>query len=226
MRLAVLFSGGKDSTYSLQKAMEKEEVACLISIVSKNKDSYMYHTPNISMTSLQAEAIGLPIIVRQTEGVKEDELSELEDAIKEAIGTYGIEGVVTGAIESVYQSSRVQAICHRLGIWCFNPLWKKDQEDLLEELIVAGYTIMITGVAAYPLEESWLGRIMDRKAQRELLSLSSTYGISPIGEGGEFETTVLDGPVFKRCIEIVSSSKQYRSYAGRLEISDAEVSDR
>ncbi len=66
MRLGVLFSGGKDSTLALQYAAEKEEVACLITIVSENKESYMFHTPNIDVTTLQAEALGLPQITKTT----------------------------------------------------------------------------------------------------------------------------------------------------------------
>ncbi|MBU0761748.1 MAG: TIGR00289 family protein, partial [Candidatus Altiarchaeota archaeon] len=101
MKLGVLFSGGKDSAYALYKAMQSDEVVCLITIASKNDESYMFHTPNISMTRLQAEAIGLPNLVFETEGVKEEELADLEKAIEQAVKEYGVEGIVTGAIESV-----------------------------------------------------------------------------------------------------------------------------
>ena len=123
MRLGVLFSGGKDSTYALWKVMEKEEVVCLISVVSENEYSYMFHTPNIGMTSMQAAAIGLPLVQRTTEGVKEEELKDLKMAIEEARQSYSVEGIVTGAVESVYQAERIQRICNDLGLWCFNPLW-------------------------------------------------------------------------------------------------------
>ncbi len=135
MRLGVLFSGGKDSTLALHLAAEKEEVACLITVVSKNKESYMFHTPNIDVTALQAEALGLPLVSVITEGKKEEELADLEKAIAEAKSKFQIEGVVTGAVESVYQASRVQRICNRLDVWCFNPLWKHDQKALLETLV-------------------------------------------------------------------------------------------
>src|SRR5665648_419650 len=111
MRLGILFSGGKDSTFALHLAAEKEEVACLITVVSKNKESYMFHTPNIDVTTLQAKALGLPLVSMVTEGKKEEELADLEAAIAEAKEKFQIEGVVTGAVESVYQASRVQRIC-------------------------------------------------------------------------------------------------------------------
>ena len=115
MRLGVLFSGGKDSTLALHLASEKEQVVCLITVVSKNPESYMFHTPNIDVTALQAAALELPLVSVVTEGLKEEELADLEKAIAQAKNKYQIEGVVTGAIESVYQASRVQRICNDLG---------------------------------------------------------------------------------------------------------------
>ena len=84
MRLGVLFSGGKDSTLALHIAQEKEQVVCLITLLSLNKESYMFHTPNIDVTALQAEALGLPRVAKTTAGEKEKELADLEDAIAEA----------------------------------------------------------------------------------------------------------------------------------------------
>ena len=203
MRLGVLFSGGKDSTLALHLAAEKEEVACLITVVSKNKESYMFHTPNIDMTALQAEALGLPLVSVVTEGKKEEELADLEKAIAEAKNKYQIDGVVTGAVESVYQSSRVQRICNHLDVWCFNPLWKHDQKALLETLVEKNFKVVISGIFAYPLDEKWLGKQIEPTVIARLVELQSQYGISPSGEGGEIETTVLDAPMFKQRIEIL-----------------------
>src|SRR4030043_1186663 len=114
MRIGVLFSGGKDSTLALHKATEKEEVVCLITLVSRNKESFMFHTPNIDITALQAEAIGLPLIRKVTEGKPEEELKDLEEAIAQAGNDFQVEGVVSGAVESVYQSEGIQRVCSRL----------------------------------------------------------------------------------------------------------------
>jgi diphthine-ammonia ligase len=203
MRLGVLFSGGKDSTLALHYAREKEEVVCLITLLSENKESYMFHTPNIDISALQAEALSLPQIAKTTRGEKEKELLDLEEAIAEAASKFQIQGVVTGAVESVYQAERVQRICNKLDLWCFNPLWKHDQKALLEELIEKRFKAIISGVFAYPLDEKWLGKQIDAPMISRLVELQQKYGISPSGEGGEIETTVLDTPEFKKRIEVL-----------------------
>jgi len=223
MRLGVLFSGGKDSTLALHYAIEKEEVVCLITILSKNKESFMYHTPNIEISMLQAKALGLPQITKTTQGEKEKELLNLEDAIKEATRKFQIEGVVTGAIESVYQAERVQRICNRLGLWCFNPLWKQDQKALLEELAEKQFKVIISGVFAYPLDEKWLGKQIDTKLIDKLVDLQQKYGLSPTGEGGEIETTVLDAPLFKKKIEVLDYSVEFKGNSGVFIIKQARL---
>lgn len=223
MRLAVLFSGGKDSVYALAKAMETDKVVCLVTVVSRNKESYMFHTPNVHITELQAEAIGLPLVKRVTEGKKEEELDDLEDAIREAKKRFAVEGIVTGAIASVYQSQRVQVICDRLGLWCFNPLWQKDEVELLNELVDNKFEVIISGVFAYPFDSKWLGRKLDRKMIKELVSLKEKYQIHPSGEGGEIETLVVNAPFFRKRVGIRKSEAAYGNNAGVFNIVDAEL---
>jgi ABC transporter with metal-binding/Fe-S-binding domain ATP-binding protein len=222
MRLGALFSGGKDSAYAVLKAMEKEEVVCLISVTSLNEASYMFHTPNIGIVPVQAEAAGLPLVQVVTEGVKEEELTDLHRVIEKAITEYRIEGVCTGAIESVYQAERIQRICSRLDVWCFNPLWLKDQEELLRE-IANTCTVIISGIFAYPLDESWLGKQFDEETVEELVALRGKYRISPSGEGGEIETTVLDAPYFKKRIDITDFEIKIDKYSGVFRINEVEL---
>jgi len=223
MRLGVLFSGGKDSTLALHKAAEKEEVVCLITIVSLNKESFMFHTPNIDLTALQAEAMSLPLIQKVTEGKPEEELEDLEEVIAQAVKDFQIEGVVTGAVESVYQSERIQRVCNRLGIACVNPLWKKNQKTLLEEIVAKGFKVIISGVFAYPLDESWLGREIDKELIERLVQLGKEFGLSVSGEGGEIETTVLDAPLFKKKIEVLDYAVEAKGNSGVFIIKRARL---
>jgi diphthine-ammonia ligase len=223
MRLGVLFSGGKDSTLALHKAAEKEEVVCLITLVSENKESFMFHTPNIDITVLQAEAIGLPLIKKATKGKPEKELKDLEEAIAQAVNCFKIEGVVTGAVESAYQAKRIQSICNQLNISCFSPLWKKNQKALLEELVAKGFKVIISGIFAYPLDKSWLGKEVDNELIERLSLLGEEFGLSVAGEGGEIETTVLDAPLFKKKIEILGSTIEAKGNSGVFIIKKARL---
>jgi len=223
MRVGVLFSGGKDSCFACYRAMKKDDVVCLISIISSNEESYMFHTPNIALTKIQAEAMNLPLIIQETEGKKEEELKDLKKAIEIGKEKYKIEGIVTGAIESVYQSSRIQKICNDLDLWCFNPLWQMNQLNLLKELVFEGFKTVITGVFAYPFDETWLGREIDEKTIKELEELQKRHKISPSGEGGEIETFVRDAPMFKKRIEIIKASKTYSKYSGVYRIEETRL---
>lgn len=205
MKLGVLFSGGKDSVYSAYLAKKAEhELVCLITIISENKDSYMFHTPAIEKTKIQAEVMGLPLMIEKTKGEKEIELEDLERAIFNAKEKYGIEGVVTGAIHSVYQASRIQKICDNLKLECLNPLWRKDEEKYLENLLLDNFKIIVVGVFAYPLTEKWLGRIIDENFIEDVKKLKEKYKIHVAGEGGEFETFVINCPLFSRELKIKS----------------------
>jgi asparagine synthase (glutamine-hydrolysing) len=203
MKVGILFSGGKDSCFAMYLAKQMGyEISCLISIISKNKESYMFHTPSISKTLEQSKVMDIPLIIKETVGKKEIELKDMEKAILNAKKKYKIQGIVTGAVESVYQASRVQKICDKLGLECFNPLWQKNQIELLEDLIKNKFKIIITGVFAYPLDEFFLGRIIDDLFIQEVKKLQNKWGINPAGEGGEFETFVLDCPLFKKGLKI------------------------
>ena len=223
MNLGVLFSGGKDSCLALSKAMKEHEIVCLISIISKNEESFMFHTPNIHITKMQAEAIGIPLISVSTEGKKEDELEDLEKAVEKAKKKYAVEGIVTGAVRSIYQSSRIQRICKNLDLWCFNPLWLMDEIELLNQVVDNGIKAIISGVFAFPLEKEMLGKIIDKEMIKKLKILKEKYSINPAGEGGELETTVLDAPLFKKRIEIDDFEIKYENYSGVFEITKAKL---
>jgi len=210
MKLGVLFSGGKDSVYAAYLAKQAgNELSCAIIIKSENKDSYMFHTPSIEKAEKQVDVIGVPLLVHKTRGEKEKELVDLRDAISIAKEKYGIEGIVTGALHSEYQASRIGKICKDLGIESINPLWHKKEIPYLNELIENNFDIIITAVAAYPLDKSWLGRKIDENFIEDVAKLKDKYRIHPAGEGGEFETCVLNCPLFSKGLRI----KSFRDYS-------------
>ncbi|MBR9702563.1 diphthine--ammonia ligase [Candidatus Woesearchaeota archaeon] len=224
MKLGVLFSGGKDSCAAMQKVRKAgQEVVCLLTMESDNPDSYMFHTPNINRAKLQAEAIGLPLITGKTPGEKEKELKELKLLIKKAKDEYDIEGITTGAVQSRYQTERIQNICDDLKLECINPLWQIDQEEYINWLIDEGFEMSIIGIAAYPLDEKWLGKIIDKDFLKDLKKLNEKYKISLAGEGGEFESFVTYAPGWKGRVVIDETETEYENHAGKWHIIKAHI---
>ena len=206
VRLGALFSSGKDSLYAMY-LMHKQgyDINCLISIKSKNPDSYMFHTPNIDLVSLQAQALEIPIIIQETAGEKELELESMEIALKEAMKKYKIQGIVTGALFSTYQRDRIEKIADNLGLKVFSPLWHMNQEYEMRQLIAQEFEFIFSSIAAYGLDKSWLGKRITEKHVDNLVELNKKIGINIAGEGGEFESLVLDMPMFKKKLKIISS---------------------
>ena len=196
--VACLFSGGKDSTYSLHWAvLQGFKVKCLITIIPKREDSWMFHRPCIELTELQSKALGIPRIVKCTLGIKEKELIDLRDALDEAKRVYGIEGVVAGALSSDYQRMRIALVSEDVGIKTYVPIWRRDQESYMRELIRFGFKVMITSVTCYGLPISLVGKVINNELLEDIIKRARKYGFNPAFEGGEAETLVVDAPLFK-----------------------------
>ncbi len=219
----MLFSGGKDSTYAAYVSRLRDELKCLVTLQPSTEMSYMFHYPNVWLTKLQAEAIGVPQVMMETEGVKEAELQDLTKALSLAKERYGLEGVYTGALASVYQKSRIDKICANLGLESISPLWHVDPEIHLRNLLRNKFRVIMTSVSALGFDERWLGRVIDEEAIDELLKLHSRYGVHVGLEGGEGETLVIDCPIFTKSVEIQESEKHWRGDSGYLKITKARL---
>ena len=228
VKLGVLFSSGKDSTsaaYIMQK--QNYQLTCLITMKSTNPDSYMFQTAGTELVELQAEAMGLPLVVQETKGEKEAELEDLKKAIMRAKEEYGIEGVVSGALFSTYQRDRIEKICDELGLKIFSPLWHKPQEQHMKEVIRNGFTVVLTSIAADGLDASWLGRELTLEDVEKLEKLNEGIGLNIAGEGGEFESLVLDGPLFMKKIELEETKiVEEAEHTARLIITNAKLEEK
>lgn len=219
MKCAVLFSGGKDSTYAAYLVKKQGyDLSCLISIFSENPDSYMFHTPSISRVKKQSEVMKIPLEIQKTKGEKEKELKDLKTVIRNVKRKYSIDAIITGTVESAYQASRIQKICNDLDLDCFNPLWQKDQFELLQDLIKNDFKIIITGVFAYPLDKSWLSKEINEKFIKDISIFFDKFRINPAGEGGEYETFVLNCPLFSKELKINEKKIYGKNYSWRMEI--------
>ncbi len=227
MRMLSLFSGGKDSLYATYLAIkEGHEVACLLSLEPERDDSYMFHVPNISLTSFQAEAMGIPLVKKTVKGEKEKEVQELDVIVGEFVKNKEIDGIITGAIESNYQRERVQKIADHYGIFHYAPLWKTDTNGYMEALIKNGFKVIIVSVSALGLDESFLGRVIDLEILEKLKNLNKKYGVHIAGEGGEYETFVVDAPIFRKKLIIEKSRKIIENLNGVLLIDSVILEDK
>ena len=166
----------------------------------------MFHTPNIDKAALQAEAMHIPLIEQETSGVKEEELEDMKKAFEKAKREYGIQGIVVGALFSDYQQERVNRICDHLDLKTFAPMWHKEQTMLLCRMVDEGFHFILQKVAAYGLDKSWLNVSFDHAMIDRLVALQKKIGINTAGEGGEYETLVLDGPCFRKKLVIDKAS--------------------
>ena len=232
-----LFSGGKDSAWALYRALESGRDVQRLVTVHPSDDSYMYHIPATSLATLAAESIGIELVDVEPDDLAAEsavdsgqqgdaELEPLEAALEtlDAELPGGVAGVTAGAVESEYQTSRIRAMCDRLDAELFAPLWQEDPRALADAMLAAGFEIRIIQVAAYGLDESWLGRTLDEAALDELAALNEEYGVHILGEGGEFETLVTDGPHMDRPIRL-SYETEWEGDRGAIRIEDAWLGD-
>jgi len=225
MKLGVLFSSGKDSTAAAYIMKQQNyELTCLITLKSINQNSYMFQSAGTEVVKLQAEAMELPIIIQKTKGEKEEELKDLEKALTQAKEQYHIRGIVSGALFSTYQRDRIEQICDKLGLKIFAPLWHKQPDAHMEELLHAGFEIIFTAIAADGLDRSWLNKPLTKIDIEKLKKIREKTYLNIAGEGGEFESVVLDCPLFKKKLEITSYEiVMDSSNSGRLIIKNARL---
>ena len=223
MKLASLFSGGKDSTYAIYKAkQEGHDVQCLVSLFPKSEESHLLHYPNITITSIQSKAMKIPQILALTEtSDPETELNELQTLLEKAKKNFGIDGIIHGGLFSDYQRTRFEKIGNNLDLKIISPLWHVDQKNYMHKLLESKFKFIITSVTSEGLDQTWLGKEITITDVDQLEKLSVRYGFNLAFEGGEAETFVIDCPLFYSPVRILQANKVWDGYRGRFEITEA-----
>jgi len=219
MKLAALVSGGKDSLYALSKASEEHEIKYLICAKAK-ENSELLHSENLDLVKLQSKTLGIPLIWRKGSGEGTKPLREAIEAVKD-----DVDGVVSGAVASNYQKKKVEGICGRFGLENLMPLWGMDEHELIKSLIEEDFEVLFVKVAAQGLDKEWLGRKLDEDSISDLERLEDKYGIHVAGEGGEYETLVVDCPVFSHRMEVKEEDIRWnpKTKTGYLDIMSAKL---
>ena len=193
----------------------------LATVRPSSPDSLMFHHPNTEWTGLQASAMGLSHEIVEVKN--KDELVDLQRTLERLKSEDKISGLVTGAVASDYQKTRFDNMCDAIGLKTYAPLWHKGPKLLVENLQKFGFRVILTAVAAKGLDESWLGRELTEREWLKLEQLSEIHGIHLTGEGGEYESFVLDAPHFSKTIEIQQSRNEWHGDSGRVIIEKASL---
>lgn len=220
MRLAALYSGGKDSTFAMYIAEQMgHEIPYMVNIMPEDEASWIFHTPNLDVVPLMAESMGRELVTAPSTGTEEGDM----EGLRAALEGLDIDGVVTGAVWSDYQWDRMNIVCGDLGLVVLSPMWRKDQDLMMDQMIDAGIRAVIVGCYAEGLDESWLGRELDHDALAELKVLRDKFGISIMGEGGEYESMTIYSPMHSRVLKIDSSEKEWKRGSGTLRVTSASL---
>ncbi|MDG6929490.1 MAG: diphthine--ammonia ligase [Nitrososphaerota archaeon] len=226
VRAAALFSGGKDSNYSLLLASkEGYDVACLLTLDPGTPESMLFHYPNVWVTRLQAEALKLPIVYEPIEeGGSETEA--LRGLVSRARKEFGFDVVVTGGLKSDYQRRAFGGVMAAEGVGVHSPLWGVDEAGYLHDLVGSGFRFIMTSVSAHGLGPEWLGRVFDGEMVERLVERSVRFGFNASLEGGEGETLVLDAPHYCKELVIDESETVWQKDRGLLKIKRASLKDK
>ncbi|NND86573.1 MAG: diphthine--ammonia ligase [Nitrosopumilus sp.] len=225
MKLASLFSGGKDSTYAIYLAKKQgHDVRCLLSVFPKSDESHLLHHPNMKWTKLQSETMHIPQLTRTSDSdATETELTLIENLLQKAKDQFQIEGLVHGGIKSKFQKDKFENVCSKLNLIVMAPLWDLEPEKYMNQLINSKFNFIMTTVSSDGLDDSWLGKTITKSDLLLLKTLSEKFGFNLNFEGGEAETFVTNCPIFENSIKINQSKKSWDGYRGRFEIVDAEL---
>ena len=225
MKLACLFSGGKDSTYAIHLAKKQgHDVVCLLSIFTKSEESHLLHHPNLKWTKLQSESMKIPqLTIISNSDETEDELIVMEKLLQNAKEQFQIDGLIHGGIQSNFQKEKFESLCLKLNLVSIAPLWGTDSNEYMNELLDSDFHFMMITVSSDGLDEQWLGKLILKSDIAILNSLSNKFGFNLTLEGGESETFVIDCPLFSTPIKINEFTKNWDGYRGRFEIVDAEL---
>jgi len=220
MKLAVLFSGGKDSCLALHKArLIGHEINYLLNVNPKTKDSWMFHKPELKLLRRQAKELGIKLIIENSLGEKEKELVDLKRLILRVKNK--VEGIIVGGIASNYQGNRVKKICDEIGLKFIAPILDYTPEKLWKEMLDSNFEVILTKISCEGLGKEWIGKKINKNNFLELMKLAEKYKFRLDFEGGEAESAVLNMPEFKNKIKLdfsIVSEDKYRHFLSILKI--------
>ena len=193
------WSGGKDSCFACYLALNQGyKISRLVNFISQEFKRVSFHGTESRLIQLQSQSLGIPLLQRETTWNGYEQ--EFREAVRSLL-PHGIKGMVFGDIYLQEHKDWVERVCGDLGIEAIEPLWDKSSEKVFTDFIDAGFEAIIVSAKAELIDEDWIGQRVDRNFMEYL----KAKNIDLCGENGEYHTLVVDGPLFKRRIEVTES---------------------
>jgi diphthine-ammonia ligase len=193
------WSGGKESCLALYEALgQGYKISRLVNLVSEESRRVSFHGTEPGLIQLQSQAIGIPLLQKMTVWGKYEQ--DFKNAVRSLIPD-GIEGMVFGDIYLQEHKDWVEGVCAELGIEAIEPLWGRNTEEVLLSFIDSGFEAVIVCAQSELIDEEWIGRRVDKA----LLKYLKSHNVDPCGENGEYHTLVVNGPFFRRQIQLIET---------------------
>ncbi len=197
MRYALSFSGGKDSTLALDRAVRQGlDVAYLFNIFEGSSGRVRFHGIQAPLIAAQAESIGIPLIQDST---NPDDYETVLLRLLERFRQEGIGGIIFGNIHLADIRAWYEERTTGRGFQHVEPIWGEPGIELVQEVIDRGYVAHLVSIDLARTPGAWLGRALDRSL---LIEITGHPDIDPCGERGEYHTFVRDGPLFRHPINL------------------------
>ena len=208
MKAAALFSGGKDSLYSVQLVENQGiEVTNLITLLP-TLPWPSPHAENIECLKKIAKAMNKQLTIVDARN---------KEALPVAIKSLNVNALVAGDINVEEHVTAFEALCNKVGIKLLEPVYGRNTAQLFDEIFGLGYKALITGVNLKELGEEWLGFVISKDTGADFLSKIGS--VDPLGENGEFHTLVLDCPLYLKVFKVVSMEKKSAKGISYLNVS-------
>lgn len=197
MRVAALLSGGKDSVCAVETARGHGwDVVVALIVRPAADDAWMFHVPNLPAAHGVAACLDLPVVEAPVRTGQEEEVTDLEAALARLKKEWRLDGFISGALASEYQRTRLESIGHEVGLKSFTPLWHKEPASYVRSLLRGDWDIRFSRTAAEGVPNAWCGERLDEAKVAAMERAKARPHVA--GEGGEYETLVLDAPCYRR----------------------------
>jgi uncharacterized protein (TIGR00290 family) len=224
MRVCCLFSGGKDSAYALHRMLLSGfEVPVLLTIRSKDPDSWLYHTPGMEVADLFEEFTGIHTELISSPQGRDEELEVLRDALIDLRDRFDLQAICSGALLSDFQRMKFSQAATDSGLISYTPIWRKDGLRYMRELRDHGFSYLLVSYSSPGFETSDLGKPVDDIMLKRFLENAERWGSHPAFEGGEAETMILAGPCFPNKLEVDGRVIETGPYNARFTVEEARV---